>query len=367
MVRRDQVDHYKIVVSDEGAYDLDADGNRVRVPARSVLIEDLARPERWVSGGGFSYYLYIARDALDDLLPAPLCKHGEVLRTGTAGLLADHVRSLVRNLPQMTSDDLPDVVAATTRLIAACLAPSTRTVGEARPTLEATLLRQMCRYVELHLEDGALDAAAIGKAFRVSRSVLYRLFEPLGGVQSFIKERRLARAGAILAAATTPVHLGRLADRLAFKSAAHFSREFKARFGHAPSESAEHGPGPPGLPGHPRRWRAAVRPLAADGAWLIAGGLSAHLGRIDKNRDARITTNAPLLPSMTAFEHYSSEASWKTSPALLPPSLQPLPSGPRGPLWLPTNAPFARWSSSIAAACSRSSSATSAARATPRS
>ena len=241
MARRDQLDHYKIIVRDEGAYNLDADGSRVRIPARSVVVEDLARPERWVSGGGFSYYVYIARDALDDLLPAPLRKHGEVLETGTAGLLADHVRSLVRNLPTMTGDDLPDIVTATTTLIAACLAPSMRTVGAAQATLEATLLRQLCRYVEMHLEDGALDAASIGKAFRLSRSALYRLFEPLGGVHAFIKERRLAKAEAILVAANVPVHLGRLADRLAFKSAAHFSREYKLRFGHTPSESAQHG------------------------------------------------------------------------------------------------------------------------------
>ena len=266
MVRRDQLDHYKIVVRDEGAYDLDADGSRVRIPERGVIVEDLARPERWISGGGFSYYVYIARDALDDLLPAPLSKHGEVLRTGTSRLLADHVRSLVRNLPEMTTDEVPDVVSATTRLIAACLAPSLRTVGEARPAMEVTLLRQMCRYVELHLEDSVLDAAAIGKAFRVSRSVLYRLFEPLGGVHSFIKERRLAKADSMLAVATAPMHLGRLADRLAFKSAAHFSREYKLRFGHAPSDSAEHGrggsagPADLGVSGLPfARWLQAAR------------------------------------------------------------------------------------------------------------
>ena len=45
-----------------------------------------------------------------------------------------------------------------------------------------------------------LNAETLGRRFGVSRSALYRLFAPLGGVSGYIRQRRLARAYADLAA-----------------------------------------------------------------------------------------------------------------------------------------------------------------------
>ena len=73
--------------------------------------------------------------------------------------------------------------------------------------------------------------------FRISRTQLYRLFEPLGGVARYIQEQRLVRACAEL---SNPAHDHRRIYEIAFawgfSSEAHFSRLFRHTFGQSPSE-----------------------------------------------------------------------------------------------------------------------------------
>jgi AraC-like DNA-binding protein len=79
-------------------------------------------------------------------------------------------------------------------LVAASLAPSSARLEQARPAVESSLLRQACRYIDMHLDEEDLRIGAIGVAINVSRATLYRLFEPYGGVAHHVKERRLVRS-----------------------------------------------------------------------------------------------------------------------------------------------------------------------------
>src|SRR6478752_3394227 len=77
-------------------------------------------------------------------------------------------------------------------------------------------------------------------AFGLSRSALYRLFAPLGGVSDYIRRRRLERARlALNGASLERGGIGKLARRFGFSSDDAFSRAFKARFGVAPREAAQ--------------------------------------------------------------------------------------------------------------------------------
>jgi AraC-like DNA-binding protein len=236
MIRRDQVDHYKIHLREGGGFHLDADGSRLRIATGNVVIEDLARPERYDGQGGSSIILYVAREVLDEALPRALQGHGVVVQAGAGMLLADYMRSLTRNISYLDQSQISSVAAATTSLIAACLAPTAETLASASPALEVTLLRQISRFIEMHLTDEALSADSLCAVFKISRATLYRLFEPLGGVQSFIKERRLARIHTLLSTAEGRVHLTRIAEAHGFKSATYFSRAFREHFGYTPSD-----------------------------------------------------------------------------------------------------------------------------------
>jgi AraC-like DNA-binding protein len=69
----------------------------------------------------------------------------------------------------------------------------------------------------------------------VSRSLLYRVFEPIGGVSAFIQARRLDQAfDDILSDGCEQHTVAEIGYRLGFRSDAHFSRAFRARFGMTP-------------------------------------------------------------------------------------------------------------------------------------
>jgi AraC-like DNA-binding protein len=96
----------------------------------------------------------------------------------------------------------------------------------------ATLRARIDAYIDAHLEDTGLEAAAIAGAHHISRSYLNRLYAG-AGVRATIKARRLERARHDLAHTDEPVI--DIAARWGFASAAHFSRSFHARYGTSPS------------------------------------------------------------------------------------------------------------------------------------
>ena len=65
----------------------------------------------------------------------------------------------------------------------------------------------------------------------ISRASLYRLFASHGGIMRYVQERRLLAVQAALSDPLETRRLSRLAADLGFKSEAHFSRSFRARFG----------------------------------------------------------------------------------------------------------------------------------------
>jgi AraC-like DNA-binding protein len=237
-IRLDQLDHYKIHFRVGGSADADLEAGRqaVHVDAGGCVLTDMARPERVQVDGGTTVTVIIPRDRLDALLPHPVDLHGVVLRGGCTVLLADHLRSLTRSVDQLTLEQAPDVALATLHLLAASIAPSMDKLALARPAIEATLLSQIRRHIEEHIGTSELTVEHICTRFRISRATLYRLFEPMGGVAKFIKERRLFRIHTVLATAEGRPHLNRVAEQYGFKTSAHFSRAFREQFGYSPSE-----------------------------------------------------------------------------------------------------------------------------------
>jgi AraC-like DNA-binding protein len=122
-------------------------------------------------------------------------------------------------------------------MIAACFRTSAEAVARARPALEATLLERIRGRIETMLGSSGLNADALCQTFGLSRSALYRLFEPLGGVAGYIQTRRLMRAHADLAdPGKAPRKIYEVAYRWGFVSEAHFSRAFRRAFGVTPGE-----------------------------------------------------------------------------------------------------------------------------------
>lgn len=237
---RDGLDHYLVQWYRDGGFagQYDHDGD-MRVHAGDIVFFDMARPQRTFAHSSRVLSLIVPRALCDEALGTPAERlHGTVLRGSGAlgGLLADHLGALHQRLPSIGLEEAGDVVHATTQMLAACLRPSQRTLTQARAEVQAVTLERIQRHIARNL-GAPLTPESLCSAFDISRHRLYQLFEPLGGVARHVQQRRLQRAFQTL---SNPVyrHL-RVADvaaRLGFASEAHFSRAFRAAFGHTPSD-----------------------------------------------------------------------------------------------------------------------------------
>ncbi|WP_213958702.1 helix-turn-helix domain-containing protein [Variovorax sp. dw_954] len=239
--RADQLDHYRVILQTEGELRLEADGRRFKIEAGELVLSDMSREERYETTRGANVVMFIPREMLDEALPRSFDLHGAQPGGATARMMADHLRALARVAAQLQPQETAALARATVNLLAASLVPSAQTLDHARPTIEGNLLRQACRYVDLHLSEPDLSAEALCGFFKVSRSTIYRLFEPLGGVAHYVKERRLARIHAVLSSSTQRQYLGRIAEDHGFKSTTHFSRAFREQYGYSPNEVRQRG------------------------------------------------------------------------------------------------------------------------------
>ena len=235
-VRMDPLDHYAVTLGPASGQSVDADGRRVAAAPMQPLLIDLARPFQLHWEAGPRVTLYVPRGALDELLPRALDVHGVKLDGVGALLFAQHLLALQRHLPTMAQSSVPGARRAALHLLAASLAPSFESLGLARPAIDRSLCRLVRSYIESQLQDAELDAQAICRHFRISRSTLYRLFEFAGGVAAYVRDRRLARIHALLAQPQRRQYIGRIALDFGFSSAAAFSRAFMAQFGYRPRE-----------------------------------------------------------------------------------------------------------------------------------
>jgi len=89
-------------------------------------------------------------------------------------------------------------------------------------------------FIERNLTSRDLTPARVADAVHVSRSALYRMFGPTGGVNRYIVRARLDRAWKVLADAARARRVSEVAFDLGFQSEAHFCRVFRRAFGVTP-------------------------------------------------------------------------------------------------------------------------------------
>lgn len=160
---------------------------------------------------------------------------------GLGKLLADYLFLLDRSLPQLQTAEVPHVVEATRSLVAACLAPSRDRLAEAQGPIDATLLGRARRLIDGKLTSPELNSDMLCADLGVSRSRLYRLFEPLGGIASYIRRQRLLRIRAALSDSMDGRSISRIAGQWGFVDASAFSRTFRHEFGISPKEARDIG------------------------------------------------------------------------------------------------------------------------------
>jgi AraC-like DNA-binding protein len=261
-IRADWLDHYLVQYYRDGGYVGTAGGEALAIPAGSVSVLDLAQPVDTRATAAECLSLVVPRDLLESVVPSGEAMHGKILDNAAGGLLGDYLASLERRLPGLDAAQTPDIVRATCHLVGACLRPSADALAHSRAQVDALLVARIRRHVDqgIRADGGAgITPDSLGRGLGVSRSRLYALLKPHGGVRRFIQGRRLLWVHAALAAPGSRKSIMALAERYGFGSHAHLSRAFRQQYGYSPSDVREH-------PAAILQSRAAVSPAGAGAA-----------------------------------------------------------------------------------------------------
>jgi AraC-like DNA-binding protein len=238
-IRASQLDHYCLRVPQSPVVPQDG---RAPSLAYSPVFADMAQPMRFQMPAGSDILIFVPREALDALLPRRLDLHGAVPDSSSGAVLGDFVRSMASRMDMLRTGEARALTQATLHMMAAALASQCDSLPLAPARADHLLVRRIRQFIDDHLADPDLSPARLCAAFRLSRSSLFRLLEPLGGPATCIRERRLARAHAMLTGTHRRVCLKRAAADCGFADASHFSRAFRVQYGYSPREALVRGP-----------------------------------------------------------------------------------------------------------------------------
>jgi AraC-like DNA-binding protein len=230
-------DQFLIWAQVSGESDASYAGRECKLRPGDVVILDYAR-EIFVRAPDFaSIYVMIERNMVPPAFLAP-SMHGTLFAaaSGPGQILYRAVESLLRSMDTLT---LPEAGAALDALItmtAGMLEGDLARRAEGNSSGDPMLDRAIA-VIDRNLARSDLAPALLQKSLPLSRSALYRLFEPLGGVRNAILERRLERALRVLLSGTAVrPPLRKIARDHGFSSEEQYGRAFRKRFGTTPPQ-----------------------------------------------------------------------------------------------------------------------------------
>jgi AraC-like DNA-binding protein len=237
-VGRMGLDHIVVLLRRSGLAHLETDAGSAVTGGGDLTFVDLSRPMRATTPEVDTVSFGFSRAAIALLVRDVDALHGLVLRPDTAlgRLAASHVEALAREAPHLAPADAAAVSEASIALLAVCAERSLVEPAAARVRARPALLLTVRRFIEANLSDTRLSAERISEKFALSRSTMYRLFQPLGGVDRYIRRRRLARAHRLLSVppGESAGYVYEVALSCGFGSESAFSHAFRREFSQSP-------------------------------------------------------------------------------------------------------------------------------------
>ena len=251
-IRSSACDDYLLGLHLSGTAVAAQDGRQVTLGPGDFALFDAARPYRiaFRGPGVFEHVIYqVPRASLDARGRAGGATALRVPAASGAGrLVSPYLQTLAASAP----DEPPAQAFIDTGLDLAASALRT-TAGDDPGPGRPALMGELRRYALAHLGDPALSPRAVARSGYISVRQLHRLFEREGiSFGAWLLEQRLRRCRDDLADPRLGHHaVAEVAARWGFRSTAHFTRAFRARYGTTPGtlRRAARVPGPAAAPG----------------------------------------------------------------------------------------------------------------------
>jgi AraC-like DNA-binding protein len=239
LTRRDPVDHVCLTIGLRSETCFAFGSEPTKVPAGTPFLFGLEEAHVSQRASDERWQFYIARDQFKQAMPSLDASKGLVLNTPLGELLAGYLRLVSQTLPSLTEEEAERLPHAIVAMIVACVAPSADRLAMAKTSLHAARLQKVRRAILQNLFSPDLDAKILSRELGISRSNLYRLLEPEGGVSNYIKHLRLSECYEQLSDPLNTQSIGEIAQNLQILDRSSFGRSFRQKFGVTPREVRE--------------------------------------------------------------------------------------------------------------------------------
>jgi AraC-like DNA-binding protein len=238
---RDGLDAVLLQLFIEGEVQFGVGRRTTYAQAGDIVIFDLAQPVDNINSKFRHVTSMWPRAAIETVVPNIARWHGHTLPrdNSSVDLLRRHMLSCCELAPRFSIGEGLRVETATLALAGAAMAG-----GELLPDSAAkgpmteVLTYQIKRYIRENLGAANLSPARIAQNFGISRTQLYQVLEPLGGIARYQRHLRLQRC---LAALQDPeqahLQIAEIAYRWGFNHPATFNRNFRKAFDITPGEA----------------------------------------------------------------------------------------------------------------------------------
>lgn len=216
---------------------ISAKGDAEPIAAGTFALFDLSQRMSSTSTGMRSVQLCMPRRLFHSRVGEVSALHNGLFRTQSSPLLQllnAHVQNTRECLESADHAQRTLLTSATIDLVNAALTPVTDSAHN-HQAVAAIAIRQ---FVEENLHRSELGIEMISARFGLSRTPIYKLFEPDGGVLTYIRNRRLARGMRMLAGieGDPSRRVSSVAYACGYESAKMFSKAFHKRYGVNPRD-----------------------------------------------------------------------------------------------------------------------------------
>lgn len=240
IIAQSGLDHYVLQVMLAGTVIGDFNGVAVSAKPGDIFILDMAQVISSQAEAGARLTVIMPRQELEKLVGWRNL-HGIVLKAEAPAtrLLFEYLRSLNSVVQELAAMDSIAAKDAMMVLLASCIKGTDTGLVE-NAAINLPIRNRILAYIDKNITNPLLGPYSIQQHFRMSRSHLYRAFEPDEGVAKVIRDKRLDLAYRIVIdQKDKTLSLKEVAYRCGFHDSTQLTKAFKARFGLTPKEARE--------------------------------------------------------------------------------------------------------------------------------
>ncbi len=238
-IRQDGNDMYLISLFLKGGDLISCGKISTLVETGDIAIYDLNRESKNTVTDFANLSFIFPRDLIESYIPTISNWHCQILPRDQPMtiLLRSHMVSLYEAAPGITTESSASLQRSLLELTSTAIQQSKSILPKHEQTVVNAVLLEVKKWINSHLADPGLSADSICRSFSLSRTQLYRVTEPLGGIMNHIREQRLKKSYKDLRdPALAHLSVTDVLYRWGFNDPGTFTRSFKKRFGMLPKD-----------------------------------------------------------------------------------------------------------------------------------